>query len=144
MRAVCQSQIKQQRLASYRGQSTDPLMIPIYVRTAEQEQGQHFPAIITHVFLSITLLSRYYNACLLYLDKMDSNSPKKELYYSYLLRIWVESQKDSDPIWRIMLLDPKTGEKKGFHSIEALLDFLTTPPQGSNHELMVSTKHVSE
>lgn len=47
-------------------------------------------------------------------------------YLSYLLRLWQTS--DSSPgkagVWRVMLEDPQTGEKRGFASLEAAFTFL--------------------
>lgn len=49
---------------------------------------------------------------------MEEPSPD---YFSYLLRFW---RTGPDRPWRASLEDPRTGERWGFGSLEALLDFL--------------------
>jgi len=45
------------------------------------------------------------------------------LYLAFLLRIW--QIKDAEQlIWRASLEDPHTGERQGFATYEALIDFL--------------------
>jgi hypothetical protein len=47
-------------------------------------------------------------------------------YHSYLLRFWEDrSQSAADPaVWRFSLEDPRTGERQGFATVQALLTFL--------------------
>lgn len=44
-------------------------------------------------------------------------------YSSFLLRVWLVEDKDP-PVWRASLEDTRSGERKGFASIEALVKFL--------------------
>ena len=44
-------------------------------------------------------------------------------YRSYLLRLWLEEAVE-DPAWRIALIDPQTGERRGFSDFEHLVNFL--------------------
>ena len=44
-------------------------------------------------------------------------------YRSYLLRLWL-ADADSQSPWRIALINPKTGERRGFVDFECLVDFL--------------------
>ena len=46
-------------------------------------------------------------------------------YLSYLLRLWLAGSNDQ-PEWRLVLIDPQTGERRGFASLEALMDYLQT------------------
>jgi hypothetical protein len=46
-------------------------------------------------------------------------------YFSYLLRLWLAGDDDRSE-WRIALIDPQTGERRGFISLEALTAFLQT------------------
>lgn len=50
-------------------------------------------------------------------------SRKKWTYYSYLLRLWLEDE-GSKPAWRASLDDPRSGERLGFPSLQALFAFL--------------------
>jgi hypothetical protein len=45
------------------------------------------------------------------------------LYFSYLLRLW-HAGDGSKPQWRASLQDPRTGDLRGFDSLETLFDFL--------------------
>ena len=42
-------------------------------------------------------------------------------YFSYLLRMWRTGKESA---WRASLEDPRTGERLGFGSLEALCEFL--------------------
>jgi hypothetical protein len=44
-------------------------------------------------------------------------------YFSYLLRIWLAGD-GSRSQWRASLEDTRSGERKGFSSLEALFDYL--------------------
>ena len=44
-------------------------------------------------------------------------------YISYLLRLWLAGDGDQ-PQWRAALIDPRSGEQKGFASLEELFEFL--------------------
>ena len=50
-------------------------------------------------------------------------SEKQPRYLSYLLRLWqIESK--GQLVWRASVEDSRTGERRGFASIDALLTFL--------------------
>ncbi len=44
-------------------------------------------------------------------------------YRSYLLTLWQERSQDSDRpgVWRFNLVDPRTNQRRGFASLEALV-----------------------
>jgi len=44
-------------------------------------------------------------------------------YRAYLLRIWMEDTQ-SESSWRIVLINPQTGDRRGFVDFEHLVDFL--------------------
>ena len=44
-------------------------------------------------------------------------------YRSFILRIWLEGT--GGKVWRYSLEDTKTGERRGFASLESLTDYLT-------------------
>ena len=44
-------------------------------------------------------------------------------YLSYLLRLWQAGDNDL-PEWRLALIDPLTGERRGFASLEEMTTFL--------------------
>ncbi len=58
-----------------------------------------------------------------------SNDQKN--YSVFVLRMWQEKEADQDEgfAWRFSLEDPYTSERKGFTSVEALLDFLEQKTQ---------------
>jgi hypothetical protein len=43
------------------------------------------------------------------------------LYHSFLLRLWRDDETSS---WRVQLEDPHTGERRGFSSMEKMVEFL--------------------
>ncbi len=47
-------------------------------------------------------------------------------YSVFVLRIWQEKEPNWDRgfAWRFSLEDPNTGERKGFTSMEAMIDYL--------------------
>jgi hypothetical protein len=51
---------------------------------------------------------------------MPSSPPP---YLSYLLRLWLAGDNDL-PEWRAALLDPLTGERRGFASLEEMTIYL--------------------
>ena len=51
---------------------------------------------------------------------MRANS---QTYRSYLLRLW-RVDEDGCQVWRASLEDPRTGERRGFPSMNALVEFL--------------------
>lgn len=51
---------------------------------------------------------------------MNDKVPK---HHSYLLRMWEENSQIESP-WRIVLVDPHTGERWGFSDLQRLLVFL--------------------
>ena len=44
-------------------------------------------------------------------------------YYSYLLRLWLPGE-EGDVAWHASLDDPKTGERLGFPTLQALWTYL--------------------
>lgn len=66
-------------------------------------------------------------------DLSSSNSS----YHAYMLRFWPE-QTPKETIWRFALLDPHSGQRKGFHSLDALFNHLvslTTNDETSVHPM---------
>jgi 3-hydroxyisobutyrate dehydrogenase/glyoxylate/succinic semialdehyde reductase len=49
-------------------------------------------------------------------------------YISYLLRLWQESGKEGELIWRASLESPHTGKQFGFANLEQLFEFLLDSP----------------
>ena len=45
-------------------------------------------------------------------------------YRSFLLRLWLVTQKGEKTSWRASLEDSRAGERRGFASLEKLLEFL--------------------
>ena len=60
-------------------------------------------------------------------------------YYAYLLRIWREGVPYH---WRALLEDPSSGERLGFDSVQALIDFLVAQTQevDGNQDQVYSSK----
>ena len=54
---------------------------------------------------------------------MAGNAPLTP-YYSYMLRFWPEPQPSGETQWRFTLVNPGTGKKRAFASLEALVEFL--------------------
>jgi hypothetical protein len=52
------------------------------------------------------------------------------IYRSYLLRLW-QAREEADLTWRAMLADVKTGEQRGFASLEELMAYLRQVTDGS-------------
>ncbi|MBN1977561.1 MAG: hypothetical protein JW918_09185 [Anaerolineae bacterium] len=50
---------------------------------------------------------------------------KKRRYLSYLLRLWQTSDGNKQ-VWRVSLQSPSNQERRGFASLEELIDFLET------------------
>ena len=50
-------------------------------------------------------------------------SREQRCYLSYLIRLWQISS-EGELVWRASLESPHTGERKGFASLDGLLDFL--------------------
>lgn len=48
---------------------------------------------------------------------------ERQRYRSYLLRLW-QTRDGEDQVWRASLETPGTGERRGFASLEDLVDFL--------------------
>jgi hypothetical protein len=57
----------------------------------------------------------------------------KPVYLSYLLRLWLAGDGDQ-PQWRASLEDSRTGEQKGFDTLEELYLFL--------QEIIEETRHL--
>ena len=54
-------------------------------------------------------------------------------YRSYVLRLW-RSSTEEGALWRASLEDVQTGERVGFASLEALMEYLRTMAAGSCEE----------
>jgi len=54
---------------------------------------------------------------------ISSRSPR---YRTFLLTLWEERGRDRDSpqVWRFRLEDPRTGQQRGFASLEALVEAL--------------------
>lgn len=50
-------------------------------------------------------------------------SPPPDHYHAFLLRLW-QIQNDDEATWLASLEDSRSGEKHGFASLEALLEYL--------------------
>ena len=50
-------------------------------------------------------------------------SENRRRYISYLLRLW-QVESEGRFVWRTSLQDPRTGQRRGFASLEALFAFL--------------------
>jgi hypothetical protein len=48
---------------------------------------------------------------------------RKRLHLSYLLRLWRTGHKEN-PVWRVSLETPGTGERQGFASLKDMFDYL--------------------
>ena len=53
-----------------------------------------------------------------------SHDPSR--YRAFLLTMWEERSRDGGlpPVWRFRLEDPRTGQQRGFASLDALVDTL--------------------
>jgi hypothetical protein len=66
-------------------------------------------------------------------------SDERERYVSYLLRLWQTTSGDQ-VVWRASLENSQTGERQGFTSLDALLNYLRqqtdteTEPSGHTKE----------
>ena len=66
-------------------------------------------------------------------------SDERERYVSYLLRLWQTTSGDQ-VVWRASLENSQTGERQGFASLDALLNYLRqttdteTEPSGHTKE----------
>ena len=58
---------------------------------------------------------------------------KERRYLSFLLRLWCINQ-DGCEIWHASLEDPRTGERRGFASLDALMEFLREQTQEKRDE----------
>lgn len=52
-----------------------------------------------------------------------SGDQTRSHYYSYLLRLWLPGD-EGDVAWHASLDDPKTGERLGFPTLQALWTYL--------------------
>ncbi len=46
-------------------------------------------------------------------------------YHAYMLRFWPEYPPSGQTQWRFTLVDPGSGKRQGFASLEALVEFLS-------------------
>ena len=59
---------------------------------------------------------------------------EQQTYLAYLVRLWRDG--DAEPVWRAMLEDAHSGERRGFATLTLLVEFLeeqmgNQPPIGS-------------
>lgn len=54
---------------------------------------------------------------------------EQQHYLAYMLRLW-QINNGGEPVWRISLESPHTGERHGFGSLELLFAFLETQTSG--------------
>ena len=61
---------------------------------------------------------------------------KPPRYRSYLLTFWEERSRDPDApaVWRFRLEEARTGQRRGFASLEALVAFLRAELDGERDE----------
>jgi hypothetical protein len=59
-------------------------------------------------------------------------------YFAYLLRLW-EVGDEGEPTWRASLESPRTGERCGFASLEALFVFLREQAESEPQSQAVGT-----
>ena len=55
----------------------------------------------------------------------DPPSGRPTPYYTYVLRFWPEQPGGGETVWRFTLLDPQTGKRLGFASLEAFVAHLS-------------------
>jgi hypothetical protein len=62
---------------------------------------------------------------------------KPPRYRSYVLTFWEERGQDPDTpvVWRFSLQDPRTGQRRGFASLEKVVTFLRTELVSSEDNL---------
>ena len=63
---------------------------------------------------------------------MEVKTVDRASYHAYLLRVWSESDQERRPTWRFVLVDSQTGKQHGFHSLDALVDYLRLLTEGSS------------
>jgi hypothetical protein len=59
------------------------------------------------------------------------NDPAR--YRAYLLRLWQTGEGES-AVWRVLLEDPRTGERHGFADLDSFFAFLQEVCQISKHK----------
>jgi hypothetical protein len=64
-----------------------------------------------------------YNSVMLDDRTLFTMAARKRLYLSYLLRLW-RTGSEENPVWRVSLETPGTGERRGFAGLKDLFDFL--------------------
>jgi len=63
------------------------------------------------------------------IDDILNDTPERHDYLSYLLRLWRVggdggTHREEEAVWRASLESPHSGERIGFASLDALIDFL--------------------
>lgn len=61
------------------------------------------------------------------------SSVETQRYRAYLLRLW-QTGEDATAVWRVLLEDPRTGERYGFADLDSLFAFLTEMCRLPGHE----------
>ena len=59
-------------------------------------------------------------------------------YFAYMLRLW-QVASDEELAWRASLESPRTGERRGFASLEALFEFLREQTESQPQSQAVGT-----
>ncbi len=62
-----------------------------------------------------------------------SSSAEAQRYHAYLLRLWQTGEGDT-AVWRVLLEDPRTGERHGFADLNSLFVFLDEVCRPSEHK----------
>jgi hypothetical protein len=52
-----------------------------------------------------------------------NSAPDTQRYHAYLLRLWHAGEGEA-VVWRALLEDPRTGERRGFADLDSLFAFL--------------------
>ena len=69
-------------------------------------------------------------------------NPQPPRYHIYLLTLWEERNEDpnSPTMWRFRLEDPRTGRRRGFANVEALVEALKREVNESDKEQAVGNE----
>jgi hypothetical protein len=96
--------------------------------TVSEQKGQSTNA-ITIVDVDWPSDSSAGIACLGTRQRGTAMMSEQQHYHAYMLRLWQLSN-GGEPVWRISLESPHTGERHGFASLELLFAFLETQTGG--------------
>ena len=73
----------------------------------------------------------------------DNLSSSNSSYYAYMLRFWPE-ETPGENAWRFTLLDPHSGQRQGFQSLDALFSHLAALTGGDSTVVQAFTHNSSE